>query len=124
MDSIENIRPSIAIEQTNTVKTSRSSVGTMTELCDYFKAWWPHVAKLHDPDTGEVIANDNPRTIWKHAQEKWPAGTVALVAFAVRKPAQLQLGGNFRPAAHTGLHARGARCRRKRKIHAQGGAAR
>ncbi len=34
VDSIENIRPSIAIEQTNTVKTSRSTVGTMTELTD------------------------------------------------------------------------------------------
>lgn len=97
VDSIENIRPSIAIEQTNTVKTSRSSVGTMTELCDYFKAWWPQVARLHDPDTGEIIGNDNPRTIWKHAREKWPAGTVALVAFAVRKPAQLQWGEIFGP---------------------------
>ncbi len=97
VDSIENIRPSIAIEQTNTVKTSRSSVGTMTELCDYFKAWWPHVAQLHDPDTGAVIANDNPRTIWKHAREQWPAGTVALLAFAVRKPPQLQWPEIFGP---------------------------
>ncbi|HVU38857.1 MAG TPA: excinuclease ABC subunit UvrA [Opitutales bacterium] len=97
VDSIENIRPSIAIEQTNTVKTSRSTVGTMTELCDYFKAWWPHVARLHDPDTGEIIADDNPRTIWQHAREKWPVGTTALVAFAVRKPKSLQWPEIFAP---------------------------
>src|ERR1700679_168566 len=70
VERIENIRPSIAIEQTNAVKTSRSTVGTMTELCDYFKAWWPHAAKLHDPATGEVIEDDNPRTIWRKARER------------------------------------------------------
>ncbi len=96
VDEIENIRPSIAIEQTNTVKTSRSTVGTMTELCDYFKAWWPRVAQLHDPDTGKIIADDNPRTIWKKAQEQWP-GASALVAFAVRKPKQLKWEEIFGP---------------------------
>ncbi|HTB63655.1 MAG TPA: excinuclease ABC subunit UvrA [Opitutales bacterium] len=96
VDEIENIRPSIAIEQTNTVKTSRSTVGTMTELCDYFKAWWPRVAQLHDPDTGKIIADDNPRTIWKKAHEQWP-GASALVAFAVRKPKQLKWEEIFGP---------------------------
>ena len=38
--SIENIRPSIAVEQKNTIRNSRSTVGTMTELCDYFKVWF------------------------------------------------------------------------------------
>jgi excinuclease ABC subunit A len=98
VDSIENIRPSIAIEQTNTVKTSRSTVGTMTELCDYFKAWWPHAARLHDPETGAVIADDNPRTIWSKARAQWPSGErTVLVAFAVRKPAQLTWAEIFGP---------------------------
>ena len=44
VESIENIRPSIAIEQSNTVKTSRSTVGTMTELTDFAKVWFSHVA--------------------------------------------------------------------------------
>ena len=96
VERIENIRPSIAIEQTNTVKTSRSTVGTMTELCDYFKAWWPHAARLHDPDTGEIIADDNPRTIWKKAREQW-GGRSALVAFVVTKPKQLTWAEIFGP---------------------------
>jgi excinuclease ABC subunit A len=97
VDRIENIRPSIAIEQTNTVKTSRSTVGTMTELCDYFKAWWPHTAKLHDPATGEVIEDDNPRTIWRKARERWADGRTALVVFAVKKPASLAWAEVFGP---------------------------
>src|ERR1700761_344645 len=64
VDSVENIRPSIAIEQTNTVKTSRSTVGTMTELTDFFKVWFSHVAECFDPATGEKIEDDTPGTIW------------------------------------------------------------
>src|SRR5690606_35692667 len=35
VDSIEGIPPAIAIEQRNAVRTTRSTVGTMTEICDY-----------------------------------------------------------------------------------------
>src|ERR1700754_2326231 len=37
LDKIENIPPSIAIEQKNYVKTSRSTVGTTTEITDYLR---------------------------------------------------------------------------------------
>src|SRR5690625_135760 len=37
VDSIDGVPPAIAIEQSNTVRTSRSTVGTMTELNDYLK---------------------------------------------------------------------------------------
>ena len=37
VESIEGIPPAIAIHQVNAVKTSRSTVGTMTELSDYLK---------------------------------------------------------------------------------------
>jgi excinuclease ABC subunit A len=88
VDSIENIRPSIAIEQGNTVKTSRSTVGTMTELCDYFKVWFAQAAQLHDPETGEIITTDSPATIWKKSLTGF-AGQSVLLAFAVRRPGKL-----------------------------------
>src|SRR5258706_9613239 len=37
VDSIRGIPPAIAIEQRNTVRSTRSTVGTMTEICDYMK---------------------------------------------------------------------------------------
>ncbi len=89
VDSIENIRPSIAIEQSNTVKTSRSTVGTMTELCDYFKVWFSHVAACYDPETGERVDDDNPQTIWAKAAAQF-AGQTVLVAFAVARPDNMQ----------------------------------
>jgi excinuclease ABC subunit A len=63
IDSMTNARPSIAVEQKNTIKNSRSTVGTMTELCDYFKVWFSQVAQLHDPDDkGKILKERTPTT--------------------------------------------------------------
>jgi excinuclease ABC subunit A len=88
VDSVENIRPSIAIEQTNTVKTSRSTVGTMTELTDFAKVWFSHVAECFDPATGEKVEDDTPATIWDKTIAAHPAQTL-LLGFRVTKPANL-----------------------------------
>ncbi len=89
VDSIENIRPSIAIEQTNTVKTSRSTVGTMTELTDFAKVWFSHVAECFDPETGEKVEDDTPQTIWVKTLARHPGATL-LICFRVAKPANLE----------------------------------
>ena len=88
VDAIENIRPSIAIEQTNTVKTSRSTVGTMTELTDFFKNWFSHVATCFDPATGKPVEDDTPATIWQKTHASSPDAAV-IVAFRVTKPEKL-----------------------------------
>jgi excinuclease ABC subunit A len=88
VDSIENIRPSIAIEQTNTVKTSRSTVGTMTELTDFFKVWFSHVAECFDPVTGEKVEDDTPQSIWAKTIAAHAKQTL-LIAFRIQKPDNL-----------------------------------
>ncbi|RXK55957.1 excinuclease ABC subunit A [Oleiharenicola lentus] len=88
VDSVENIRPSIAIEQTNTVKTSRSTVGTMTELTDFAKVWFSHVAECFDPETGEKVEDDTPATIWAKTLAAHPAATL-LLCFRITKPDNL-----------------------------------
>lgn len=88
VDSVENIRPSIAIEQSNTVKTSRSTVGTMTELCDYFKVWFQRRAQLIDPDTGEVVEDGTPQGIVRRLLAEY-SGRQVIIAFAVRRPGKL-----------------------------------
>ena len=65
VDSIEGIPPAIAIEQRNTVKSTRSTVGTMTELTEYAKLFWPHLAQLHCRRCGEPVQKDSPQLIWK-----------------------------------------------------------
>jgi excinuclease ABC subunit A len=88
VDSIENIRPSIAIEQTNTVKNSRSTVGTMTELTDFFKVWFSHVAECFDPATGEKVEDDNPQSIWTKTAAA-SGGTAVIIAFEIKRPENL-----------------------------------
>ncbi|MDI1319709.1 MAG: excinuclease ABC subunit UvrA, partial [bacterium] len=98
VDSIENIRPSIAIEQSNTVKTSRSTVGTMTELTDFAKVWFSHVAECYDPATGEKVEDDTPATIWAKTQaaHPWPGDgpqrdpATLLLCFRIAKPENLK----------------------------------
>ena len=88
VESVTNIRPSIAIQQTNTVKTSRSTVGTMTELCDYFKVWFNHHCECFDPETGERVIDEYPEVIWATLEpQKWSAPV--LIAFRIRKPENL-----------------------------------
>jgi excinuclease ABC subunit A len=95
VDSIENIRPSIAIEQTNTVKTSRSTVGTMTELTDFGKVWFSHVAACYDPATGEKVEDDNPASIWE--APGCVAGRTVVVAFPDHEAREPHLAGDPRP---------------------------
>ncbi len=65
VDSIEGIPPAIAIEQRNTVRTTRSTVGTMTEICDHMKVLWPHLAQLHCRGCGQPVRKDSPQKVWE-----------------------------------------------------------
>src|SRR5207249_8642950 len=65
VDSIDGIPPAIAIEQRNAVKTTRSTVGTMTEICDYMKMLWPHIAQLYCRQCGRPVRQDSPQRIWE-----------------------------------------------------------
>lgn len=63
VDRIDGIPPAIAIEQKNTIRTTRSTVGTLTELNDYLKLLFPHLAEAFDPRTGEKIKPDSSDSI-------------------------------------------------------------
>ena len=64
VDSIEGIPPAIAIEQRNAVRSTRSTVGTMTEICDHLKVLWPHLATLHCRQCGQPVAKESPQRVW------------------------------------------------------------
>ncbi|HEX9671811.1 MAG TPA: excinuclease ABC subunit UvrA, partial [Burkholderiales bacterium] len=63
VDAIEGIPPAIAIDQVNPVRTSRSTVGTMTELNDHLKLLFARAASLHCRGCGARVARDTPDTI-------------------------------------------------------------
>lgn len=63
VDSIEGIPPAIAIDQSNPVRTSRSTVGTMTELNDYLKLVFARLSHLHCPGCQREVKRDSTRSI-------------------------------------------------------------
>ncbi len=65
VDSIEGIPPAIAIEQRNAVRSTRSTVGTMTEICDHMKVLWPHLAQLQCRSCGQPVRKDSPQSVWE-----------------------------------------------------------
>ena len=64
-DSIEGIPPAIAVDQTNPVRTSRSTVGTMTELNDHLKLLFARAARLYCHGCGREVRRDTPESIRK-----------------------------------------------------------
>ncbi|HET9481853.1 MAG TPA: excinuclease ABC subunit UvrA, partial [Candidatus Polarisedimenticolia bacterium] len=60
VDRIEGIPPAIAIDQTNPVRSSRSTVGTMTEINDYMKLLFTRAGRLHCRGCGQPVASDTP----------------------------------------------------------------
>src|SRR5438876_8778629 len=63
VDEIRGIPPAIAIEQANPVKSSRATVGTMTEINDYLKLLWPRVARAFCPSCGREIRPETAKSI-------------------------------------------------------------
>ncbi len=86
VDHIDGIPPAIAIEQKNNIRTTRSTVGTLTEINDYLKLLFARAATGYDPDTGEEIRPDSPDSAAAWAFENLP-GEQVLVTFPVPIPA-------------------------------------
>lgn len=65
VDRIEGVPPAIAIDQTNPVRTSRSTVGTMTEINDHLKLFFAREAKLYCSQCGKLVQADTPLSVYK-----------------------------------------------------------
>ena len=55
VDSIEGLSPAIAIEQKSTNRNPRSTVGTVTEIYDYYRLLWARIGHKHCPKCGREI---------------------------------------------------------------------
>ena len=88
VDRVEGVPPAIAIDQTNPVRSSRSTVGTMTELNDHLKLLFARLGQLFDADTALPVRHDNAETvfadIWQRAGEADPR---LVLSFPVELPA-------------------------------------
>ncbi len=86
VDRIEGIPPAIAIDQTNPVRTSRSTVGTMTELNDHLKLLFARATQVYCHGCGHLVRRDNPDSIVAALLARAGDGPRALVTFAIEVP--------------------------------------
>ena len=111
VDAIEGIPPAIAIDQTNPVRTSRSTVGTMTELNDHLKLLFARAARLYCRGCARPVARDTPDTIVEDlASRAQAAGDPRLViTFPVRIPenfSESEVKQHLERQGYTRIHSR------------------
>jgi excinuclease ABC subunit A len=82
VDELEPVAAGIAVDRQAPVRTSRSTVGTMTEVADYAKSLWAKDATLHCRQCGEPVRRETPERVADDliAQE---SGQKALVTYAI-----------------------------------------
>ncbi len=79
VDSIEGISPAVAIEQKNPTRTSRSTVGTATEIYDYLRLLWARVGRTYCRVCGRELRPDTVQSVTDVVMAL-PAGTRFMVA--------------------------------------------
>ncbi len=82
VDRVEGIAPAVAIEQKNPTTSSRSTVGTATEIHDYLRLLWARVGRPHCHRCGAPVAMDSPSTAADRVLDQL-AGRSCLIAFAL-----------------------------------------
>ncbi|HMG95211.1 MAG TPA: excinuclease ABC subunit UvrA, partial [Gemmatimonadaceae bacterium] len=83
VDSIEGLSPAVAIEQKNPTKTSRSTVGTATEISDYLRLLWARIGHTFCPNCGREIKPDTVSSV-VDAVLALPSGLRFYVTFPLR----------------------------------------
>jgi len=86
VDRIEQIRPAVALEQKNPVRTARSTVGTATEVYDYLRLLYAKIGRVHCPRCGSPAASHSPDSIADTLLAEHE-GARALITFPLPVPA-------------------------------------
>src|SRR5690242_3021191 len=85
VDRILNVRPAIAIEQKNQVRTARSTVGTATEVADLLRLLFAKIGKPICPDCREEARSFYPDTAATDLLARFP-NAKAMLLYAVPSP--------------------------------------
>ncbi|MDX9740565.1 MAG: excinuclease ABC subunit UvrA [Gammaproteobacteria bacterium] len=86
VDRIEGVLPAIAIDQVNPVRTSRSTVGTMTELNDHLKLLYARAARLYC-HCGREVRRDDAESVCRQLSGIAPVDARLAITFPVALPA-------------------------------------
>src|SRR5512134_2917575 len=89
VDRVLNVRPAIAIEQKNQVRTARSTVGTTTEIADLLRLLFAKIGRPVCPDCHVEARSFQPQSVAQDLLERYPDAR-AMVLFPIASPAAKQ----------------------------------
>ncbi|HEY7533964.1 MAG TPA: excinuclease ABC subunit UvrA, partial [Nitrospiraceae bacterium] len=89
VDRMVNVRPAIAIEQKNQVRTARSTVGTATEIADLLRLLFSKMGRPICPECQEEARSFQPDTVAQDLLHRFPEAR-AMVLFPIAPPASGQ----------------------------------
>jgi excinuclease ABC subunit A len=113
VDAIEGIPPAIAIDQTNPVRTSRSTVGTMTELNDHLKLLFARGGKLFCRGCGRPVRRDTPDSVYEEMKARAGEDPRLIVTFPVEVPKNFkeeEVLAMLKAQGYDRIHARSKNC--------------
>lgn len=94
VDYIKGLCPAIAIEQKVSTRTTRSTVGSLTEIYDYLRLLFARVGKTYSPESGELVRKHEVRDVVDYIFSR-PEGEKAFIYYHERVqknvPEQLKL---------------------------------
>ena len=83
VDGVDGVSPAVAIEQKNPTRTSRSTVGTSTEVYDYLRLLWARIGRTFCPKCGRELKPDTVQSV-TDTLLALPSGTRFVVAFPLK----------------------------------------
>jgi excinuclease ABC subunit A len=83
VDEVLGIQPAIAIRQRNSVKSSRSTVGTATEVYDYLRVLFARAGRIRCHRCGREVSPDRPDRAAEATLDRFETGEPLLVLFPV-----------------------------------------
>jgi excinuclease ABC subunit A len=94
VDAIHGIPPAIAIEQTNNIRSTRSTVGTITEINDYLKMLFPRFAEASCPECQRPVRPETAESIQFELLNEH-AGQQTVIGFGVPVPKDTKIEDFF-----------------------------
>src|SRR5258708_17494064 len=88
VDTIDGLSPAVAIEEKNPTKTSRSTVGTATEIYDYLRLLWARVGRTYCPRCGRELRPDTVQSVTDRVLEL-DVATRFFVGFPLKRSAKV-----------------------------------
>lgn len=87
IDWIENLSPTISIDQRSATQNPRSTVGTITEIYDYLRLLFARIGHPHCPDCAKELVRQTPEEIMEAILKQFSFGKIIVLAPVVRSQA-------------------------------------